>query len=797
MSWARKRGPLGAVLVPTLALATATAALAQVPARLPSPDGQPGDSSLPVQVYVLAGQSNMVGMGDLAGAQNRYAGAFLSPDPAVPAGRLGIHRVGDYRFGALGVFQSAEPEAEPGAVALLESEDSGLERVALPQFGWVTTQLPESGGRRLRVRGFLEVPISGLYSVHPGFGSSTANVARVGDTLVHQRGVEGRAATQDVRLEAGQRTPFEVEYAAGGSMALWLQQEDLAGNGDLEAVVRRDGRFPWLLDASGAWSVRQDVRYQEARLAEGGTGSMLSATSNGKSIGPELGFGHVMGEFHEAPVLLIKTAQGNRSLGFDFRPPSSGRTDPDSEWESAEYALMLKGVRETLARLDELVPGYQGQGYELAGFAWWQGHKDGGSPEAVAAYEQHLVHLIQDVRRDLEAPDLPVVVATVGFGGDAMSEAHLGILDAQLAVGDPERHPEFAGTVATIDTRPFWRSVDESPRDQGHHYHRNAETYMLTGDALGRAMVALKGGTAEPLPEPPRSGLAVAPAAPGDHEQPAAQAALRPMLVDGIASEYARDRRHGEALRREARHEEAARPTQFLRDAMFGLANVHRAAGETAYDWRPFGPDLREREWHFQSFDPPEALPPEKGPRFRSITWPSGMEGWREPGFDAKAAGWGTGLPPFGQLDGELVPLSSSCGADFCGCSVAPRTLWEHEVLMLRGTFEFPPLRPDRRYRLVVGGSAHVAAGEGFTLAVNGKVAFESRDGVGRRQGGQPRGARITQELREEFARGPVTLSIHSFLRTNTPRGPIPPRGHLSVWVEEAGIPPLPQAEDE
>ena len=218
------------------------------------------------------------------------------------------------------------------------------------------------------------------------------------------------------------------------------------------------------------------------------------------------------------------------------------------------------------------------------------------------------------------------------------------------------------------------------------------------------------------------------------------------------------------------------RPTQFLRDAMFGLANVHRVAGETAYDWRPFGPDLREREWQFQSFDPPEALPPEKGPRFRAITWPSGMEGWREPGFDAEAAGWGTGLPPFGQLDGELVPLSSSCGADFCGCSVTPRTLWEHEVLMLRGTFEFPALRPDRRYRLVVGGSAHVAAGEGFTLAVNGK-GFESRDGVGRRQGGQPRGARITQELREEFARGPVTLSIHSFLRTNTPRGPIPPAG--------------------
>src|SRR6185503_12259402 len=41
-------------------------------------------------------------------------------------------------------------------------------------------------------------------------------------------------------------------------------------------------------------------------------------------IGPELGFGAVVGGHYAEPVLLIKTAWGGRSLFRDFRPPSAG-----------------------------------------------------------------------------------------------------------------------------------------------------------------------------------------------------------------------------------------------------------------------------------------------------------------------------------------------------------------------------------------------------------------------------------------------------------------------------------------
>ena len=103
-----------------------------------------------------------------------------------------------------------------------------------------------------------------------------------------------------------------------------------------------------------------------------------------------------------------------------------------------------------------------------------------------------------------------------------------------------------------------------------------------------------------------------------------------------------------------------------------------------------------------------------------------------------------------------------------------------------------PPLKDGHRYRLVVGGSAHVNAGEGFAVYVNGKLLAQSSAGVGKRQGGQPRGGHIYADFRDEFKAGKVTIAATSFLRYNPPRhGVIPPRGHLTLWLEEQKIPPV------
>jgi len=791
-----------ALAVLALAIFVLPAAAKDVPAQLPDPDGKPGDATKPVKVYILAGQSNMVGMGDLSGARCRYTGIYLTADPAAPKGPMQIWRVGNYKISPLGVQMSAEANAGKGATALVykgaydatvdydKAKPAKTETVALGVTQGTLPTVP--GPHTVVVRAFIGVPASDNYTINPGYGDSSYNVMELDGKEVYRKDVGSQAVKQKVALEAGKRYPVKITYFKGGSTALWLSQEDLLGKGDLEIVTKRDKKFTHLIDDEGKWTVRNDVYFYDARIHF--KGSPLSATSNGKSIGPELGFGHVLGTYHDEQVLLIKTSMGNRSLGFDFRPPSSGRTDPGNKWESLEYKLMVEGVHKTLNGIDKIVPGYKGQGYEMAGFAWWQGHKDSFTPALIDEYEKNMANMINDVRKEFKAPKMPAVVATIGFGGHRMADKFVRILEAQMAVGDPAKHPEFAGTVASVDIRDFWREVDESPVSQDYHYNRNAETYMLVGDALGRAMVKLLGGKAEPLPLAPRPKPAVREATgePTEQEKAAAQAALRPIIMDGVAPAYIANPRYNAALLREANGEKPTRVSQFLRGAMYGLNNCYRAAGVDDYDWHAFGPDLRKVKWDYYSFDPKEAMPKDKGNRFRKVTYPEGMANWFAPDFDAAKAGWKSGLPPFGQLDGKLEPLGKCGPESICGCGVTPKTLWEKEVLLVRGAFEIPPLKEGHRYRIVVGGSDHVNAGEGYAIYVNGKLLAQSSVGVGMRQGGQPRGGHIYADFRDEFKGGKVTIAATSFLRYNHPRRkPYPPRGHFTLWMEEAKIPPV------
>jgi len=780
------------------------AAAKELPPQLPDPDTVPVDTSKPVQVYILAGQSNMVGMGNISGARCRYTGIYLTADPAAPKGPMRIGR-SIYKISPHGVYLSAGPKADKGATVSIykgaydpstdydKAKPAKMETVTL---GVAQGALPTISGPHTHVvRGYVDVPEFGTYSVSAGYGESSYNVMELDGQEVYRKNVGEQAVRQKVALEAGKRYAVKITYFKGGSTAFWMSQVDLLGKGDLEIVTKRDKKFPHLIDDQGEWTVRNDVYFQEARL--GFKGGPLTVGVAGRTIGPEMQFGHIMGYYHDEQVLVIKTAQGNRSLGYDFRPPSSGRNDPDSKWESLEYRLMIEGVRKTLDDVENIVPNYKGQGYEIAGFAWWQGHKDGFSPELITEYEKNLVNLINDVRAEFKAPKMPVVVATVGFGGHNMAENYLQILNAQLAVGDPKKHPEFAGNVRSVDTRDFWREVDDSPMAQGYHYNRNAETYLLVGDALGRAMVELIQGVkykADSPAQPAKQQPVAQQVDRGQADQKAAQAALKPIILDGMVPQFID--RNRKTLLSEANAEKATRVTPFLRGTMFGLTEFYRQAGIHEYDWHAFGPDLKNVKWDYYSFDPQETKPKDKGgPRFRKVTYPEGMADWFAVNFDAAKAGWKSGLPPFGQFGGKLEKPARDCSMSFCGCSDPLRSLWEKEVLLVCGTFEFPPFKEGHRYRIVVGGSAHVNAGEGYAIYVNGKQLIEYPNGVGKRQGAQPRGAFIDREFVKEFQGGTVTIAATSFLKYFHPREKsIPPQGHFNLWLEEMKIPPLDRA---
>ncbi|MDP7305669.1 MAG: sialate O-acetylesterase, partial [Pirellulaceae bacterium] len=156
-----------------------------------------------------------------------------------------------------------------------------------------------------------------------------------------------------------------------------------------------------------------------------------------------------------------------------------------------QYDDCFKAVHEVLDNFATHFPQYKNQDYEIAGFVWWQGHKDG-NPAHASRYEHNLVHLIRTLRKEFKAPKAPFVIGTIGFGGWEMKGPHLAVANAQLALsGEKGKYPEFASNVLTVETRDFWKDVSVSPRNQGFHYNQNAETYMMVGDALGRGMVKL------------------------------------------------------------------------------------------------------------------------------------------------------------------------------------------------------------------------------------------------------------------------------------------------------------------
>jgi hypothetical protein len=105
------------------------------------------------------------------------------------------------------------------------------------------------------------------------------------------------------------------------------------------------------------------------------------------------------------------------------------------------------------------------------------------TPAAVPEYEQNLANLIQDVRKELKLPKLPVVIGETGNCN------HTVFRKAQAAVAE---RPELKGTVAFVPTAGFLRPAQESPNvGHGHHWFGNAESYFLIGNALGEAMKKL------------------------------------------------------------------------------------------------------------------------------------------------------------------------------------------------------------------------------------------------------------------------------------------------------------------
>jgi alpha-galactosidase len=275
--------------------------------------------------------------------------------------------------------------------------------------------------------------------------------------------------------------------------------------GTMETYLKSNPKdYGHLVDENGAPVVRKDVWVVDISYPDKPRQGWL-ATGFGADpghIGPEYGFGFQVGDYYEDPVLIIKSAWGGRSLSHNFLPPGAGNyPQPQKDGDAGfQYAEILRHVREITGNLGKYYPHDAGKGWELAGFGWHQGWNDRIDQKAVDAYEQNLVHLIKDLRKDLDRPKLPFVIANTGMGGwnipdNAPYKKRVEkLMNAQLAVDDAAKYPDFKGNVAGVETRGFQRTREESPSKQDFHWLRNWETLYLIGKSMGDSMVGLLAG---------------------------------------------------------------------------------------------------------------------------------------------------------------------------------------------------------------------------------------------------------------------------------------------------------------
>ncbi|RMG04885.1 MAG: sialate O-acetylesterase [Planctomycetota bacterium] len=279
----------------------------------------------------------------------------------------------------------------------------------------------------------------------------------------------------------------------------WLGEDPTYGH-LLSKVKKPDGSF---VERDDVWVYypRREGELKIGRLTVG-------FGANDEKIGPELFFGHVVGDYFENPVLIVKAAWGGKSLDVDFRPPSAGGE------VGPYYTQTIDIVKQAVAALPEIIPDYSDRGYEIAGFVWFQGWNDYVNADRVAAYEKNLACFIRDLRKDLGVPNAPFVVGQLGVGGEESAQENQRMADirkAQAAVAD---YPEFKGNVASVPTWKYWDKIAAdlvktywikrkwtNPEAQQkfskmgnqppYHYLGNAKIFSLIGYAFGEAMVDL------------------------------------------------------------------------------------------------------------------------------------------------------------------------------------------------------------------------------------------------------------------------------------------------------------------
>lgn len=398
-----------------------------IPYPLADPDASPGVTNKPVKVYIMSGQSNMVGFGTIAGNG-------------------------------------------PGTLQTMTGAEKKFPNLVASGGGWTTRQDVRYRGVITDIaNGLLKADVAGgTYGPELGFGY-VMGWHHDEPVLLIKASQGNRGLMWDLLPPGSPRTIFGASTypAYGESPETWAT----AGGGPTP--------FVWYAGK----------QYDDFFLKEADMGPRPWATG--------VAFPASCQVRHNGVTYISISAHTSAAV-----------SEPGVGASSATF-WNVYSVFNTADVLDNFAaeyPAWAAQGFEIAGFVWWQGYDDRGEPRATR-YEPNMVRFINEVRAYYEnrynndASNLtktkakaPFVIATLAADGgwSNTTAGSMKVAQAQLNVdGTAGIYPEFVGNVKTMEARGFWRDTAISPGNAGFHYNLNAETYLLVGDALGRAMVDL------------------------------------------------------------------------------------------------------------------------------------------------------------------------------------------------------------------------------------------------------------------------------------------------------------------
>lgn len=223
---------------------------------------------------------------------------------------------------------------------------------------------------------------------------------------------------------------------------LLMGQSNMAGRGKIEPQDRLPHPRVFKFTKEMTWAPAVDPLHFDKPVAGVGLGST---------------FGRVMADAEpEVFIGLIPTAVGGTPL---------------MRWEKGGDLYQKAVVRAHAAMKHGA----------LRGVLWHQGESDAGSPQTQSTYAARLERMIADLRRDLDAPNVPFVAGELGIFGDPEQKGNA----AKLAINQ-----QLGSLVGKVNNYAVVSSRDLKHKGDGTHF--DAASLRTFGRRYAEAMQKLQ-----------------------------------------------------------------------------------------------------------------------------------------------------------------------------------------------------------------------------------------------------------------------------------------------------------------